>query len=139
MLAVGTFLLVALVVALTPPKPDSAQSASGSLSAPTLSPFSAPLTTSLAPSPSLGPLAPPMVSSPTLAPIPQLPASFFAPPPNPEAEQLHQFEQLRYQVRLASIQMREQNARGVRRQQPTRALSMRPPFYFNAQAAQPSF
>ncbi|MBB6050654.1 hypothetical protein [Armatimonas rosea] len=119
-LAICCVFLVGIVAALTPPKPDPALGSShhgGSSSTPTV--FSSPALSSGF-VPPVGPLSAPRMAQapPPLAAMPQLPASFFAPPPPPDAQQQAEFEQLRYQVRLASIQMRSRNE-ALTRYEPT--------------------
>lgn len=105
-LAITCVFLVGLVAAVTPPKadPSAVSSESGRSSAPALfTPPAAP--TYITPT---GPLTAPTFAAapPPLATIPQLPPEFFQPTPPPDAQQMAEFEQLRYQVRLASIEMR---------------------------------
>ncbi|WP_394796386.1 hypothetical protein [Armatimonas sp.] len=132
--AVGSVLLIGLAIALTPPKPDPAvaSASSGHSSPPALSPFSAPIPSHN--TLSLGPLSPPQFQpSAALAPIPKLPESFFAAPPHPDAAMLENFEQLRYQVRVASNQMRLHNEFGARSEQSPRYQPRTPVMGINSQ------
>ena len=114
--AVGSILLIGLGIAITPPKPDPAATTHSPF--PTGSPFSAP--PQMRNTVATGPLSPPQLqTAPALAPIPKLPASFFVAPPDPDVAMFANFEQLRYQVRVASHQMRLRNAIGARSERPS--------------------
>ncbi len=111
-LAVGSLFLVGLAIAVTPPRPDPAVASSAR---PTL--FTPPAITRPFAN-SVAPLAPPAVQhpAPPLAAFPQLPASYFAPKPDPDAAMMESLAWLRYHVSVASGQMRSYSAQD--RQQP---------------------
>jgi hypothetical protein len=105
-LAICCVFLVGLVAAVSSPRSDPAADSSGDRQAPPAIFSTGAVATRL--TPPVGPLSAPYVAAapPPLATMPTLPADYFAPPPPPDAQQMAEFEELRYRVRVASGQMR---------------------------------